>query len=357
MKMTFRWYGEEDPVTLAAIRQIPGVAGIASAIYHIAVGKAWPCEAIKELKERVTAAGLVLEVIESLPVHEDIKLHRGKFQEYIENYKENIRRLAAEGVRCICYNFMPVFDWTRSRLDHPLADGSRTLAYYKTDEKTMDPAKMVLPGWNTSYFPEEIDGLIKAYQILGIEGLWGSLKYFINEIMPVAIECDVNMCLQPDDPPWPVFDIPRIITDEAAIDRFLALYNDTHHGLSLCTGSLGCAACNDIPRLVRKIGGLGRIHYAPMRNVKILQDGSFEESAHPSFCGSLDMEAVMKAYYDIGYTGYMSPAHGRMIWNEEGKPGYGLYDRALGAVYLIGIWETLKKECVPDSHRTGHLSS
>ena len=252
---------------------------------------------------------------------------------------------------------MPVFDWTRSRLDHPLADGSRTLAYYKTDEKTMDPAKMVLPGWNTSYFPEEIDGLIKAYQILGIEGLWGSLKYFINEIMPVAIECDVNMCLQPDDPPWPVFDIPRIITDEAAIDRFLALYNDTHHGLSLCTGSLGCAACNDIPRLVRKIGGLGRIHYAPMRNVKILQDGSFEESAHPSFCGSLDMEAVMKAYYDIGYKGYMSPAHGRMIWNEEGKPGYGLYDRALGAVYLIGIWETLKKECVPDSHRTGHMSS
>ena len=113
MKMTFRWYGEEDPVTLAAIRQIPGVAGIASAIYHIPVGKAWPCEAVKELKEKVTAAGLVLEVIESLPVHEDIKLHRGKFQEYIENYKENIRRLAAEGIRCICYNFMPVFDWTR----------------------------------------------------------------------------------------------------------------------------------------------------------------------------------------------------------------------------------------------------
>ena len=118
MKMTFRWYGEEDPVTLAAIRQIPGVAGIASAIYHIPVGKAWPCEAIKELKEKVTAAGLALEVIESLPVHEDIKLHRGKFLEYIENYKENIRRLAAEGIRCICYNFMPVFDWIRSRLDH-----------------------------------------------------------------------------------------------------------------------------------------------------------------------------------------------------------------------------------------------
>lgn len=345
MKMTFRWYGDNDPVTLEQIRQIPGVTGIVSAIYNIPVGKIWPVEAIRELKEKVSRSGLSLEVIESVPVHEDIKLHRGKYQEYIENYKENIRRLAAEGIRCICYNFMPVFDWTRSRLDQPLPDGSNALVYYKEDVDRMDPAKMSLPGWDASYFPEEIEELIRAYQILGIEGLWENLKYFIQEIIPVAIECNVNMGLHPDDPPWPIFGIPRIITDEAAIDRFLSLYEDPRHGLSLCSGSLGCAACNDIPHLVRKYGKMGRIHFAHMRNVKILEDGSFEESAHPSFCGSLDMEEIMKAYYETGFDGYMRPDHGRMIWGETGKPGYGLYDRALGAVYLMGIWETLEKEC------------
>lgn len=301
MKMTFRWYGDNDPVTLGQIRQIPGVTGIVSAIYNIPVGKVWPVEAIRELKEKVSRSGLALEVIESVPVHEDIKLRRGKYQEYIENYKENIRRLAAEGIRCICYNFMPVFDWTRSRLDQPLPDGSNALVYYKEDVDRMDPAKMSLPGWDASYFPEEIEELIREYQLQGIEGLWENLKYFIQEIIPVAIECNVNMGLHPDDPPWPIFGIPRIITDEAAIDRFLSLYDDPHHGISLCSGSLGCAACNDIPHLVCKYGKMGRIHFAHMRNVKILEDGSFEESAHPSFCGSLDMVEIMKAYYETGF--------------------------------------------------------
>lgn len=169
MKMTFRWYGDNDPVTLGQIRQIPGVTGIVSAIYNIPVGKVWPVEAIRELKEKVSRSGLALEVIESVPVHEDIKLRRGKYQEYIENYKENIRRLAAEGIRCICYNFMPVFDWTRSRLDQPLPDGSNALVYYKEDVDRMDPAKMSLPGWDASYFPEEIEELIREYQLQALK--------------------------------------------------------------------------------------------------------------------------------------------------------------------------------------------
>ena len=155
------------------------------------------------------------------------------------------------------------------------------------------------------------------------------------------MQCEYG--LHPDDPPWPIFGIPRIITDEAAIDRFLSLYDDPHHGLSLCSGSLAAPPAT-ISRIWFANTEDGKNTFCHMRNVKILEDSSFEESAHPSFCGSLDMVEIMKAYYETGFEGYMRPDHGRMIWGETGKPGYGLYDRALGAVYLMGIWETLEKE-------------
>ena len=344
MKMTFRWYGEDDPVTLEKIRQIPCMTGVVTAVYSVPVGEVWPREDILKLKEQANANGLEMEVIESVPVHEDIKLKRGDYQRYIDNYKENIRRLAEVGVKCICYNFMPVFDWTRSRLDQPLADGSNALVYYKEDVDKMDPTKMTLPGWDASYSPEEMEGLIEEYKKIGTEGLWANLEYFIKEIIPVAAECDVNMAIHPDDPPWDIFGIPRIITNEANIERFLALYDDSHHGLTLCSGSLGCATFNDYTAMVRKFGAMGRIHFAHVRNIKILEDGSFEESGHLSACGSLDVVEILKAYHDTGFKGYLRPDHGRMIWGETGKPGYGLYDRALGAMYMAGIWETLEKE-------------
>lgn len=343
MKMTFRWYGSDDPVTLENIRQIPGMTGVVSAIYSIPVGEVWPEEEIVKIKKQVEDAGLELEVIESVPVHEDIKLARGDYKRYIENYKTTIRNLAKHGIKCICYNFMPVFDWTRSRLDQPLEDGSNALVYYREDVDKMDPTKLALPGWDSSYSTDEMSQLIDAYKELGEEGLWKNLEYFIKEIMPVAVECDVNMGIHPDDPPWPIFGIPRIITCEANLDRFLALYPDKHHGLTLCSGSLGCTNLNDIPALIRKYGKEGRIHFAHIRNVKILDDGSFEESAHLSGCGSLDIVEILKAYHETGFKGYVRPDHGRMIWGETGKPGYGLYDRALGATYMNGIWETLEK--------------
>ncbi|MBE5039939.1 mannonate dehydratase [Ructibacterium gallinarum] len=343
MKMTFRWYGEEDPVTLDHIRQIPGMTGVVTAVYSVPAGEIWPRKEIAHMKELVQAKGLEMEVIESVPVHEDIKLRRGDYKRYIENYKENIRSLAEAGVKCICYNFMPVFDWTRSRLDQPLPDGSNALVYYKEDVGKMDPTRLTLPGWDASYSPKEIAGLIEAYQKQGEEGLWESLAYFIQEIMPVAAECDVNMAIHPDDPPWSIFGIPRIITSEENIDRFLALYNDSHHGLTLCSGSLGCTKANDYVHMVKKYGKAGRIHFAHVRNVKILEDGSFEESAHYSPCGSLDIVEILKAYHEVNFKGYLRPDHGRMIWGETGKPGYGLYDRALGAMYMTGIWETLDK--------------
>ena len=343
MKMTFRWYGKEDPVTLEHIRQIPNMDGIVSAIYDIPVGQVWPIERIQALKNEVQQHHLKLEVIESVPVHEDIKLGKSTRDHYIENYCENIRRLGEAGIRCICYNFMPVFDWTRSTLNYPLSDGSHALAYEKDKIALLDPTKLTLPGWDSSYSVEEVESLIKAYQDLGEEGLWQNLKAFIQEIMPIASQVDICMAIHPDDPPWPIFGIPRIITGEKNLDRFLSLYDDLHHGLTLCSGSLGCTKDNDIPYLIRKYGAMGRIHFAHIRNVKIREDGSFEESAHYSTCGSLDMVDIMKAYHDVGFEGYVRPDHGRMIWEETGKPGYGLYDRALGVMYLSGIEETLKK--------------
>ncbi len=344
MKMTFRWYGKDDPIKLDYIAQIPGMTGVVTAVYDVAPGNVWPMESIRALKTEIEKHGLEMEVIESVPVHEDIKLGRGRCEEYIENYKENIRRLASVGVKCICYNFMPVFDWTRSRLDETLEDGSNALVYYKEDVDRMDPLKMSLPGWDASYSQEEITELIGAYKELGEEGLWKNLEHFIKEIIPVAVECDVYMGIHPDDPPWPVCGIPRIITNEKNIDRFLDIYDDPHHGLTLCSGSLGCTRNNDIPKMIAKYGAKNRICFAHVRNVKILEDGSFEESAHLSSAGSLDVYEIMKAYHDTGFKGYVRPDHGRMIWGETGKPGYGLFDRALGTTYINGLWEALEKE-------------
>ncbi|MFI3260967.1 MAG: mannonate dehydratase [bacterium] len=344
MKMTFRWYGDDDKVTLDNIRQIPNMSGVVTAVYSTPVGEVWSNEEILSLKETIEAKNLEMEVIESVPVHEDIKLGRGDYLRYIENYKENIRRLSKAGVKVICYNFMPVFDWTRSQLDKELPDGSNALVFYKEQVDKMDPVSgdLSLPGWDSSYTKEEMNELISSYKELGEEGLWKNLEYFLKEIIPVAVSEDVKMAIHQDDPPWSIFGIPRIIVDEPSIDRFLNIVNVEHNGLTLCSGSLGCSPKNDYAHMVRKYGAMGRIHFAHLRNILILENG-FEEAAHFSSCGSLDMVDILKAYHEVGYKGYIRPDHGRMIWGETGRPGYGLYDRALGASYINGIWETLDK--------------
>lgn len=346
MKMTFRWYGEDDSVTLDYIRQIPGMTGVVTAIYDIPVGEVWPLETIMALKEKVEAKGLEFEVIESVPVHEDIKLGLPTREGYIENYKQNIINLAKAGIKVICYNFMPVFDWTRSKLDQELEDGSNALVYYKEHVSQMNPlsGELNLPGWDASYTKESLKAVFEEYSKVDEEDLWSNLQYFLQQIIPIAEINDIKMAIHPDDPPWPIFGLPRIITDEKALDRVLSLVDNPYNGLTLCSGSLGVAPINKIPELVEKYTKMGRIHFAHIRNVKIMGEDSFEESSHLSKDGSLDMVAILKAYHDNGFTGYMRPDHGRMIWGEAGRPGYGLFDRALGATYLNGIWEALTKQ-------------
>ena len=344
MKMTFRWYGESDPVSLAYIRQIPGMYGIVSAIYDVPVGEVWPVEKIRALKDKIEAHGLKLEVIESVPVHEDIKLGKPSRDRLIANYGETLRNLAACGIKVVCYNFMPVFDWTRTSLEMRLPDGSTTLAFDTQEIEAMDIEHgIALPGWDASYRPDELKALLAQYAALDESGLWANLGYFLRAIVPVAKEAGVKMAIHPDDPPRPIFGLPRIVKNRDDLARLLAIVDDPANGLTLCSGSLGADAHNDIPSLVREFGGRGRIHFAHLRNVRTNAAGDFHETSHRSADGSLDMAEIVKAYFEVGFEGYARPDHGRMIWGETGRAGYGLYDRALGAVYLNGLWEGVQK--------------
>ncbi len=343
MKMTFRWYGDSDPVTLDHIRQIPMMTGIVSAIYNVPAGGVWSRESIAELKKKANDKGLEFEVVESVPVPEDIKLGNEKAPQLIENYCENVRRLGEAGVKCICYNFMPVFDWLRSELEHIHADGSNGLAYDEETVLSMNPltSELSLPGWDESYTKEQLKDLLRQYEELGEEKLWENVKTFLEAVIPVAEESGVKMAIHPDDPPWGIFGLPRIITNEENLDRFLKLVDSPANGLTFCTGSLGASENNDLVRMIKKYEG--RIHFAHLRNIKHLGDRQFMETAHPSSCGSFDMYEIVKALNDSGFDGYVRPDHGRMIWGEKGRYGYGLFDRALGATYLTGLIEAVQK--------------
>jgi len=345
MKLSFRWYGVDDPVKIEYIRQIPTMHSIVTAVYDVPVGEVWSVESISKLKKITEDNGLHFDVIESVPVHEDIKIGLPSRDHYIENYKENIRRLGAAGVKVICYNFMPVFDWTRTQLDHKLPDGSTALVYFKDQLEKMDPltGELSLPGWDSSYTKEGLKELFDHYKNVDEDKLFENLEYFLKAIIPVAEEAGVKMAIHPDDPPYSIFGLPRIITGEKNLDRFLSLVDSEYNGLSVCTGSLGSTNANDIYHIVDKYTKMNRIHFMHVRNIKLYPDDSFEESAHYSGCGSLDIVKILQILHKNGFDGYLRPDHGRMIWGETGKPGYGLYDRALGASYMTGIWETLSK--------------
>lgn len=355
MKMTFRWYGEGfDPIPLRYIRQIPGVTGVVGTLMDVPVGEVWPLESVLALKRTVNQQGLALEVIESVNVHEDIKLGLPTRDRYIENYKQTLRNLKVAGVKVVCYNFMPVFDWTRSDLAKPLPDGSNALSYDQSViDKITDPQKLAdeiqkgsgdfeMPGWEPERMAQ-IKLLFEQYRNVSHDDLFDHLKYFLEKIIPTCEECDIKMAIHPDDPPWDIFGLPRITTCKENLERILGLVDSKYNGLTLCSGSLGSNPDNNIPELIRYFGAKKRIYFAHVRNVRIYERGRFEESSHLSRDGSLDLFEIMKAYHDVGFDGYMRPDHGRMIWDEKGRAGYGLYDRALGIAYLNGLWEAISK--------------
>ena len=341
--MTFRWYGENDKVTLDDIRQIPCVQGVVSAIYDTPVGEVWSEESIARLKKLANDKGLTFEVVESVPVHEDIKLGNENAARLIENYKENVRRLGKAGVKCICYNFMPVFDWLRSNLAKELPDGSNALAYDHETVLAMNPltSELSLPGWDASYTSEALLFAPNQDKEIDDEKLWQNMTVFLKEVIPVAEESGVKMAIHPDDPPWGIFGLPRVIIDEKNLKRFLSIVDSPSNGITLCTGSLGVNPMNNLVSMIKTCKG--RMPFVHLRNIKITGDHCFEESGHLSEKGSLDMYEIIKALYDGGFDGYVRPDHGRMIWGETGRAGYGLYDRALGAMYLQGIIEAVEK--------------
>jgi len=352
MNMIWRWYGEgNDSITLSDIKQIPGVEGVCWSLHDKVAGEEWEMERIQGVKDTCDQHGFNIDVVESVNVHDDIKIGKPSRDKYIDIYIDTIRKLAKVGVKVICYNFMPVFDWTRSDLYKETADGSNAL-FYEKNAIAQDPKVMAarilegagdftMPGWEPERMAQ-LDDLFKSYEGITEDILFENLKYFLERIMPVCEECDVKMAIHPDDPPWPIFGLPRIIRSRDHIKRFLALVDNPYSGLTLCTGSLGPNLENDIPAIIREFHD--RIHFAHIRNVKVYDNGDFIETSHRAEDGSVDIVDVIKAYHENDFKGYVRPDHGRHLWGEEAhcRPGYGLYDRALGVMYMLGVWDTLE---------------
>ena len=352
MQMTLRWYGSKfDTVTLEQIRQIPGVTGVITTLYDLQPGEVWSRERIRAMKEEVEAAGLRVAGIESVNVHDEIKAGKGERDRYLENYRRTLENLGEEDIHLVCYNFMPVFDWTRTELARVRPDGSTVLAYTQKAVDALVPEKMfssiagdmngnVMPGWEPERM-ERVKELFELYQDVDEEKLFDNLKYFLDGILPVCDKYDINMAIHPDDPAWSVFGLPRIITNQENIVRMMQLADNPHNGVTFCSGSYGTNQENNLPEMIRVLKG--RIHFAHVRNLKFITPDNFEEAAHLSSDGSFDMYEIMRALYETGFDGPIRPDHGRMIWGEKAMPGYGLYDRALGAAYLNGLWEAIEK--------------
>ena len=353
MQMTLRWYGSKhDTVTLKQIRQIPGVKGVITTLYDTQPGEVWSQERIHAMKEEVEAAGLKVAGIESVNVHDAIKTGAPDRDMYIDNYIKCLENLGKEDIHMVCYNFMPVFDWTRTELARVREDGSTVLAYTQEAVDNLVPEKMfesiagdmngtVMPGWEPERMGR-VKELFAMYKEIDDEKLFENLVYFLERIMPTCDKYDINMAIHPDDPAWSVFGLPRIIINKENILRMMKAVDNRHNGVTFCTGSYGTSLKNDLVDMILSLKG--RIHFAHIRNLKFITPTNFEESAHLSSDGTFDMHAIMRALYDIGFDGPIRPDHGRMIWDEVAMPGYGLYDRALGACYLQGLWEAIEKE-------------